>query len=144
MNSRTKRPRNIIHSAIFPLHVSFTSNSQQPFNFHIILKASQHPLSLALKACFQPFYHGEWPQSLLANPSGCFRRCCLVYTKLLLRSEAVVKEPPLFPHPVPYIGHILGLLRHGTRYYEMTRSVALLLSGAEVSYTSTYVMQCEM
>ena len=37
-------------------------------------------------------------------------------------------EPPLLPHPVPYIGHILGLLRHGTRYYQMTRSVALFLS----------------
>ena len=41
------------------------------------------------------------------------------------------REPPLFPHPVPYIGHIIGLLRYGTRYYEMTRSVALLLSSAE-------------
>lgn len=30
------------------------------------------------------------------------------------------KEPPLLPHTVPYVGHILGLLRHGTRYYEMT------------------------
>lgn len=38
------------------------------------------------------------------------------------------KEPPLLTHPIPYIGHILGLLRHGTRYYEITRSVALLLS----------------
>ena len=37
------------------------------------------------------------------------------------------KEPPLLTHPIPYIGHILGLLQHGTRYYEMTRSVALLL-----------------
>lgn len=44
------------------------------------------------------------------------------------------KEPPLLPHPIPYIGHILGLLRHGTRYYEMTRSVALLLSLAEQIY----------
>lgn len=41
------------------------------------------------------------------------------------------KEPPLFPHPIPYVGHILGLLRHGTRYYEMTRSIAPLLSIAE-------------
>ena len=44
------------------------------------------------------------------------------------------KEPPLVPHPVPYIGHILGLLRHGTRYYEMTRSVALMLLLAEETY----------
>ncbi len=44
------------------------------------------------------------------------------------------KEPPLLPHPIPYIGHILGLLRYGTRYYEMTRSVAPLLSLAEELY----------
>lgn len=44
------------------------------------------------------------------------------------------KEPPLRAHPVPYVGHILGLLRHGTKYYEMTRSVALLLSRAEENY----------
>lgn len=41
------------------------------------------------------------------------------------------KEPPLLPHTVPYVGHIFGLLRHGTRYYEMTRSVALLISLAK-------------
>ena len=44
-------------------------------------------------------------------------------------------EPPMLPHPVPYIGHILGLLRHGTRYYQLTRSVALLLSLSERSFT---------
>ena len=41
------------------------------------------------------------------------------------------KEPPLLPHPIPYIGHILGLLQYGTRYYEMTRSGFLMLSPAE-------------
>ena len=30
-------------------------------------------------------------------------------------------EPPLVPQFIPYIGHILGLLRHGTRYFEITR-----------------------
>lgn len=30
-------------------------------------------------------------------------------------------EPPVVSHPIPYVGHIIGLLRHGTRYYEMTR-----------------------
>ena len=38
------------------------------------------------------------------------------------------EEPPLLTHQIPYIGHILGLLRYGTRYYEMTRLVSLLLS----------------
>lgn len=31
-------------------------------------------------------------------------------------------EPPLLPSRIPYIGHIIGLLRHGTRYFEITRS----------------------
>lgn len=30
-------------------------------------------------------------------------------------------EPPLLSSHIPYIGHILGLFRHGTRYYEATR-----------------------
>lgn len=32
-------------------------------------------------------------------------------------------EPPLLSHPIPYVGHIIGLLRHGTKYYELTRCV---------------------
>ena len=31
------------------------------------------------------------------------------------------REPPVLRSSIPYIGHILGLLRHGTRYYEQTR-----------------------
>lgn len=31
-------------------------------------------------------------------------------------------EPPLLPSRIPYIGHIIGLLRYGTRYFEITRS----------------------
>lgn len=34
-------------------------------------------------------------------------------------------EPPLVPQSIPYVGHILGLLRHGTRYYGITRYVTL-------------------
>ena len=34
-------------------------------------------------------------------------------------------EPPLVAQSIPYVGHILGLLRHGTRYYGITRYVAL-------------------
>ncbi|SLM34165.1 Cytochrome P450, E-class, group IV [Lasallia pustulata] len=29
-------------------------------------------------------------------------------------------EPPVLPSSVPYVGHIIGLLRHGTRYYQTT------------------------
>ena len=31
------------------------------------------------------------------------------------------KEPPLISPSIPYLGHILGLIQHGVRYYQMTR-----------------------
>ena len=34
-------------------------------------------------------------------------------------------EPPLIPQTIPYVGHILGLLWHGTRYYGIVRYVIL-------------------
>ena len=33
------------------------------------------------------------------------------------------REPPVLPHYIPYIGHILGLVRHGQRYFEILRLV---------------------
>lgn len=30
-------------------------------------------------------------------------------------------EPPMLPSRIPYIGHIMGLAQHGTRYFEITR-----------------------
>ena len=35
--------------------------------------------------------------------------------------EQLPNEPPLVGHHIPYIGHIIGLLRHGTRYYQIIR-----------------------
>ena len=33
----------------------------------------------------------------------------------------VPNEPPVVTQTIPYVGHIIGLLRHGLKYYEMTR-----------------------
>ena len=33
------------------------------------------------------------------------------------------KEPPLIPQSIPYVGHLLGILRDGSRYYTKMRSV---------------------
>ena len=30
------------------------------------------------------------------------------------------KEPPLIPSKIPVIGHVIGLLHHGTAYYSKT------------------------
>lgn len=31
------------------------------------------------------------------------------------------QEPPLIPHSIPYVGHLLGILRDGTQYYSKIR-----------------------
>lgn len=28
------------------------------------------------------------------------------------------REPPIVPHPIPYVGHIIDIFRHGARYFE--------------------------
>ena len=38
-------------------------------------------------------------------------------------------EPPLVGSVIPYIGHILGLLWHGTRYFEIIRYVNCITKG---------------
>lgn len=35
--------------------------------------------------------------------------------------EHLPNEPPLVGSEIPYIGHVLGLLQHGTKYLETTR-----------------------
>ena len=32
-------------------------------------------------------------------------------------------EPPIITSSIPYIGHILGLLKYGTRYYQRIRYI---------------------
>jgi hypothetical protein len=44
-------------------------------------------------------------------------------------------EPLVVSSSIPYIGHIIGLIRHGTRYYEITRCVSSHLSTKEESST---------
>ena len=33
------------------------------------------------------------------------------------------REPPVISSSVPYVGHIIGLLRYGQRYFEILRSL---------------------
>ena len=46
-------------------------------------------------------------------------------------------EPPLVDHYIPYIGHIIGLMRHGTRYYQMIRYIN---SATKSSWLNTYTL----
>ena len=42
---------------------------------------------------------------------------------LLITQDA--REPPVVPHAIPYIGHLIQLLRFGSSYYGMIRSVTI-------------------
>lgn len=51
-----------------------------------------------------------------------------VITSLLLLGKFAhvshdAKEPPLIPQTFPYVGHLFGMLQHGSRYYTQIRSV---------------------
>ena len=48
--------------------------------------------------------------------------CFLVLEKFANVSHDA-KEPTLIPQPIPYIGHLLGMLWKGSRYYTEIRSV---------------------
>lgn len=39
----------------------------------------------------------------------------------LLTPQRFSNEPPVVSQSIPYIGHIFGLLRHGSMYYQITR-----------------------
>ena len=43
----------------------------------------------------------------------------------LFGPEYDAREPPVIPHMIPYIGHILGLIRYGGRYFSILRFIAL-------------------
>jgi hypothetical protein len=49
--------------------------------------------------------------------------CYFILDKFLNVSH-VAKEPPLIPQPLPFIRHLLGILRHGSSYYFKISSVA--------------------
>ena len=56
--------------------------------------------------------------------------CWILLEKFLSLSHDA-KEPPIIPQTLPYVGHLLGMLRHGSRYYTQIRSV---LAKLEVIY----------
>ena len=41
----------------------------------------------------------------------------------LLSPKYDPREPPVISSLIPYVGHILGLLRYGQRYFEILRSL---------------------
>jgi hypothetical protein len=34
------------------------------------------------------------------------------------------REPPVIPHWLPYIGHVIGMFRHGAKYFTIIKCVS--------------------
>ena len=68
-------------------------------------------------------------KSVLALPllGALFSSCVFFLLKYFLGTKQHPKEPPYIPQPIPYIGHLLGLIRYGTRYYAQVRYVQTCL-----------------
>lgn len=49
---------------------------------------------------------------------------CWLVSWCYLKISQDPREPPAIPHPIPYVGHVVQLLRYGTKYYGMMRSVS--------------------
>jgi hypothetical protein len=49
----------------------------------------------------------------------------LIYVHQHFRFEHDPREPPLIRHTVPYIGHIIGIFRHGLEYFDYVKLVAV-------------------
>lgn len=66
--------------------------------------------------------------SLVSVFVGVLLLLVIVYVSLvsLFSPKYDPREPPVIPSLIPYVGHILGLLRYGQRYFEILRSSILL------------------
>lgn len=47
-----------------------------------------------------------------------------VVAKWLLHVDYDPREPPIIPHPIPYVGHIIGMFRHGAAYFDKIKCVS--------------------
>lgn len=66
--------------------------------------------------------------SLFTTFLGILLLLVIVYISLvhLLSPEYDPREPPVISSLIPYVGHMIGLLRYGQRYFEILRSPILL------------------
>lgn len=43
------------------------------------------------------------------------------FSQLALRPNPGPRDPPVLYHRIPFVGHLIGLLLHGNKYYSITR-----------------------
>lgn len=66
---------------------------------------------------YHPFFEMAW---LLVSMFACGS---LLLLRGYMNLTQDMREPPVIPHALPYIGHLFGLLSHGSKYYSILRLV---------------------
>lgn len=54
-----------------------------------------------------------------------FIAVCWILCRGVLYFTQDLKEPQMISHPIPFLGHLGGLLRHGSSYFGMVRLVSV-------------------
>ncbi len=63
----------------------------------------------------------------LTLPVGVVMAAAFYFLTRFLTLPHDAKEPPAIQPKIPFIGHVIGLLQHGTAYYSKTAYVSLSL-----------------
>jgi hypothetical protein len=47
----------------------------------------------------------------------------ILAVRKLLRVDHDPREPPIIPHQIPFVGHVIGMFRYGARYFDIIKYV---------------------
>lgn len=47
----------------------------------------------------------------------------VINSKSLFGVKYDPREPPIISHPIPFIGHVIGMFRHGAKYFDFIKYI---------------------
>ena len=89
------------------------------FRTYLISEASPFSIEINFALSFPGIMEGN--QSLVALLGFLAALCVYFVLNHFIGFRYDRKEPPLVPQRIPYIGHLIGIIRHGPRYYSHVR-----------------------
>jgi hypothetical protein len=58
----------------------------------------------------------------------CLGVVIVIASKRIFDVKYDPREPPIISHPIPFIGHVIGMFKHGASYFDFIKYVPLLKS----------------
>ena len=62
-------------------------------------------------------------QALVVAVAAIFAGLLCASLSLRVKPSASTMEPPAIPQRTPYVGHLIGLIRHKNKYYDQVKFV---------------------